>query len=147
MTSTHKGIELACEFGDSFATILHQIWNLRITYPDPDSDIVCQANDVKSCSRQIKHHLDVAGAFSYYLQCGLAFGSDFSTQMWEVCRGETIHRRELAGDASPVSGPALLGEEIRQTGRFYPCAPMLQEHGSHGQAWPACTHTTQLLCG
>jgi hypothetical protein len=76
MTSTHKGIELACEFGDSFATILHQIWNLRITYPDPDSDIVCQANDVKSCSRQIKHHLDVAGAFSYviarYSTCNVA---------------------------------------------------------------------------
>ncbi|KAL7503807.1 hypothetical protein ACHAXN_001547 [Cyclotella atomus] len=90
MTSAHEGIELAREFGASFTKILRRIWNLRITYPN--SDIVCHANDVKSCFRLIKHHPDVAGAFSYviawymYLQCGLAFGSDFSPQMWEVCR-------------------------------------------------------------
>jgi hypothetical protein len=50
------------------------------------------AYDVKSCFRQIKHHPDVAGAFSYvladylFLQIGLAFGADFSPTNWEAVR-------------------------------------------------------------
>jgi len=90
MTSTHRGVELDCEYGQVFTRLLIRIWNLRITYPD--TDIVLHANDVKSCFRQMKHHPDVMGAFSYiiadvlYLSCGLTFGSDFSPQTWEVPR-------------------------------------------------------------
>ena len=90
MTSTKLGFELDCLFGDTFEKLLTRIWNLRITYPN--QDIILHANDVKSCFRQLKHHPDVAGAFSYvianhlYLQCGLSFGSDFSPQNWEICR-------------------------------------------------------------
>ena len=90
MTSTKLGFELDCQFGDTFEKLLTRIWNLRITYPS--QDIILHANDVKSCFRQLKHHPDVAGAFSYviadylYLQCGLSFGSDFSPQNWEICR-------------------------------------------------------------
>ena len=82
MTSTPFGSELPCEFGTVKEDILVRAYNLRISYPD--DDIVIHANDVKSCSRQIKHHPDVVGAFSYVLskylffQIGLAFGSDFS---------------------------------------------------------------------
>ena len=90
MTSTNTGVELNCGFGDTLTKLLTRIWRLRITYPK--LDIIVHANDVKSCFRQLKHHPDVAGAFSYvianylYLQCGLSFGSDFSPQNWEICR-------------------------------------------------------------
>lgn len=90
MTSTRFGVELDCEYGSVLSRLLVRIWNLRITYPD--KDIILHANDVKSCFRQIKHHPDVMGAFSYiiadilYLSCGLTFGSDFSPQSWEVPR-------------------------------------------------------------
>ena len=88
-TKTH-GRELACIFGDTLQKILTRIWNLRITYKT--EDIVIHANDVKSCFRQLKHHPDVVGAFSYiigdylYAQCGLPFGADFSPSTWEVLR-------------------------------------------------------------
>ena len=90
MTSTASGTELDCQFGDAKLRLLIRIWNLRITYPW--LDIVLHANDVKSCFRQLKHHPDVMGAFSYilgdflFLQCGLTFGSDFSPANWEVVR-------------------------------------------------------------
>lgn len=90
MTSTSEGVELECKFGDVLQRLLTRIWNLRITYPT--RDIVLHANDVKSCFRQLKHHPDVMGAFSYvindilFLQCGLTFGSDFSPASWEVLR-------------------------------------------------------------
>ena len=90
MTSTPQGSELTCEFGSVRDTILIRAYNLRVTYPDVD--IVVHANDVKSCFRQIKHHPDVAGAFSYILadylffQVGLAFGADFSPANWEAVR-------------------------------------------------------------
>ena len=64
--------------------------NLCISYPK--DDIVIHANDVKSCFRQIKHHPDVVGAFSYVLskylffQVGLAFGANFSPSNWEAVR-------------------------------------------------------------
>ena len=70
--------------------LLIRIWNLRITYPF--LDIVLHANDVKSCFRQLKHHPDMMGAFSYilgeflFLQCGLTFGSDLGPASWEVIR-------------------------------------------------------------
>lgn len=90
MTSTSEGTELECMFGNVLSNLLQRIWNLRITYPE--RDIVLHANDVKSCFRQLKHHPDVMGAFSYilgdylFLQCGLTFGSDFSPASWEVIR-------------------------------------------------------------
>ena len=90
MTSTAEGVELECEFGTVFTRLLTRIWNLRISYPT--RDIILHANDVKSCFRQLKHHPDVMGAFSYiigdflFLQCALTFGSDFSPASWEVVR-------------------------------------------------------------
>jgi hypothetical protein len=86
MTSTPHGSELQCEFGSVRDELLARAYNLRISYPT--DDIVVHANDVKSCFRQIKHHPDVAGAFSYILvdhlffQVGLAFGADFSPANW-----------------------------------------------------------------
>ena len=65
MTSTDDGTELHCAYGDAMTKILMQIWNLRITYPS--TDIVIHANDVKSYFCQLKHHPDVAAAFSYIL--------------------------------------------------------------------------------
>ena len=53
---------------------------------------VLHAKDVKSCFRQLKHHPDVMGAFSYilgdylFLQCGQSFGSVFSPANWEIVR-------------------------------------------------------------
>ena len=90
MTSTPRGVELDCDFGSVMIRLLQRIWNLRISYPM--KDIIIHANDVKSCFRQLKHHPDVMGAFSYilgrylFLQCGLAFGADFSPASWEVIR-------------------------------------------------------------
>ena len=90
MTSTRQGAELKCDNGRVLVRILIRIWNLRITYPL--RDIILHANDVKSCFRQLKHHPDVMGAFSYiiagvlYLSCGLTMGSDFSPGVWEICR-------------------------------------------------------------
>ena len=90
LTSSAAETELPCEFGDVLSRLLTRIWNLRITYPD--RDICIMANDVKSCFRQLKHHPDVAGAFSYilgeylFIQCSLTFGSDFSPANWEVIR-------------------------------------------------------------
>ena len=74
--------QLRCKFGTVKLKLYTRIYNLRITYPW--LDIILHANDVKSCFRQLKHHPDVMGAFSYiindllFLQCGLTFGSDFS---------------------------------------------------------------------
>jgi hypothetical protein len=64
--------------------------HLRILYPT--DDIVVHANDVKSCIHQIKHHSNVARAFSYiiadylFFQAGLAFSTDFSPANWEAVR-------------------------------------------------------------
>lgn len=90
MTSTHLSVELNCEYGNVLQRLLVRIWNLRVSYPD--RDIILHANDVKSCFRQMKHHPDVMGAFSYiiggylYLSCGLTMGSDFSPATWEAPR-------------------------------------------------------------
>ena len=90
MTSTKQGTELDCTFGTVMTNFLTHIWNLRITFPD--RDIAIHANNVKSCFRQLKHHPDVMGAFSFvidtilFLQCGLTFGSDFSPANWEPIR-------------------------------------------------------------
>ncbi len=87
MTSTKQGTELNCTFGSVMTDFLTHIWNLRITFPE--RDIAMHTNNVKSCFRQLKHHPDVMGAFSFvidtilFLQCGLTFGSDFSPANWE----------------------------------------------------------------
>ena len=81
---------MECKFGDALLRLLTRIWNLRISHPE--RDIITHANDVKSCFRQLKHHPDVMGAFTYiigeylFLACGLTFGSDFSPANWEVIR-------------------------------------------------------------
>jgi hypothetical protein len=90
MTSTQRGVELDCNYGQVLTRILERVWNLRISHPF--RDIAIHANDVKSCFRQLKHHPDVMGAFSYIIEgvlfasCGLTMGSDFSPAVWEVCR-------------------------------------------------------------
>ena len=71
MTSMPHGSELQCEFGNVREEILARAYNLRVSYPT--DDIVAHANDVKSCFHQIKHHPDVAGAFSYILADHLFF--------------------------------------------------------------------------
>ena len=90
MISTPCGSELQCKFGNICKEILVWAYNLRILYPA--DNILVHANDVKSCCRQIKHHPDVSGMFSYILadylffQVGLAFGADFSPANWEAVR-------------------------------------------------------------
>ncbi len=90
MTSTKDGMELNCTFGTVMTDFLTHLWNLRITFPD--CDITIHANKTKSCFRQLKHHPDVMGAFSFvidtiiFLQCRLTFGSDFSLANWEPIR-------------------------------------------------------------
>ncbi len=87
MTSTRFGTEMLCLCGDTFIHLLERIYDLRITYPL--WDIVLHANDVKSCFKQLKLHLDIMPAFSIvivdflYLQSALPFGTDFSPQNWE----------------------------------------------------------------
>eukprot|EP00984_Skeletonema_dohrnii_P026854 scaffold16255_cov75-Skeletonema_dohrnii-CCMP3373.AAC.2 len=105
MTSTPFGSELECRYGDVLSRLFRRLWNLRITYPD--KDIVYHCNDVKSCFRQIDHHPDVVGAFSFvvfqhvWIQIGCTFGSDFSPANWEGIR-RTIEQlaRGLFDDAS-----------------------------------------------
>ena len=90
MTEDAAEVELPCKFGHVKQRLYRRLYNLRITYPN--TDLVIHANDVKSCFRQLKHHPDVMGAFSYiihntlFLQCALTFGSDFSPASWEVLR-------------------------------------------------------------
>ena len=62
MTCTPHGSELQCEFGGIREEILVWAYILRVSYPT--DNIVIHVNDVKSCFHQIKHHPDVAGAFS-----------------------------------------------------------------------------------
>ena len=79
MTSTPIGSEWKCKFDKVHEDILIRAYNICILHPD--DNIVVHANDVKSCFHQIKHHPNVAGAFSYILadylffQILLAFGT------------------------------------------------------------------------
>ena len=98
--------------------ILVRAYNLRISYPD--DDIVVHANDVKSCFRQVKHHPDVAGAFSYILadylffQIGLAFGADFSPANWEaVRRAQSALAERLFFDTSLVQKHRAVLDKIK----------------------------------
>jgi len=90
MTSTHKGTEMDCLYGDTMQTLLERIWDLRGTYPT--RDIAIHANDVQSCFKQMKLHPDIMPAFSImvanfmFLQAALPFGADFSPQNWEPVR-------------------------------------------------------------
>jgi len=90
MTENASQTELRCAFGLVKLRLYIRLYNLRITYPG--LDLFLHANDVKSCFRQLKHHPDVMGAFSFiiaeslFLQWALTFGSDFSPASWEVLR-------------------------------------------------------------
>ena len=90
MTENASQTELRCAFGLVKLRLYIRLYNLRITYPG--LDLFLHANDVKSCFRQLKHHPDVMGAFSFiiaetlFLQCALTFDSDFSPASWEVLR-------------------------------------------------------------
>jgi hypothetical protein len=140
MTSTHEGIELDCIFGDTFKKVLTRIWNLRLTYPN--HDIIIHANDVKSCFRQIKHHPDVVGAFSYiiaaflYIQCGLAFGSDFSPQAWEPCRrmAEQLAEKLCQDDSLVIKHKQYLdqlqwGKKLGKARNIVPATPCVKHQG------------------
>eukprot|EP00804_Cyclotella_cryptica_P019196 CCRYP_006111-RA/>CCRYP_006111-RA protein AED:0.13 eAED:0.35 QI:0/0/0/1/0/0/2/0/649 len=141
MTSTKAGVELNCIFGDTFEKILTRIWNLRITYPQ--QDIIIHANDVKSCFRQIKHHPDCAGAFSYivadnlFLCCGLTFGSDFSPASWEVCRTAEQMAQRLFAD------PTLAAKHAEQLSKLQ-WGKYLGKDATYAQAWPCKTHNGVL---
>jgi hypothetical protein len=118
MTLTPHGSELKCEFGSVREAILVHAYNLRLSYPG--NDIVVHANDVKSCFRQIKHHPDVAGAFSYILadylffQVGLAFGADFSPANWEaVCSTQSALAERLFFDTSLVTKHRAVLDKIK----------------------------------
>ena len=106
MTSTHLGTEEDCLFGNVRTRIYQRIYNIRVSY-GTNMDIIVHANDVKSCSRQVKLHPDTMGAFSYiiadrlFLSCGLPFGTDFSPQNWEPLRQilEILAERLFADDS------------------------------------------------
>jgi hypothetical protein len=142
MTSTPHGSELKCEFGNVREELLARAYNLRISYP---TDIV-HANDVKSCFRQIKHHPDVAGAFSYILakhlffQVGLTFRADFSPANWEaVQRVQSALAKQLFFDTSLVSKHQAVLDKIkwcrslgsRHTPRFTPAIRDALNPGVH----------------
>ena len=80
MTSTSKGTEMDCLYGDTLLTLLERIYDLRITYPT--KDIALHVNDAKSCFKQMKLHPDIMPAFSVivaqfiFLQPALPFGTD-----------------------------------------------------------------------
>ena len=82
MISCAKDMEIHCAFGDVEKQLYTCIYNFRITYLTADN--IIHVNDVKSCFRQLKHHPDIMGAFSYilddilFLQVDLSFGADFS---------------------------------------------------------------------
>ena len=90
MTEDASQTEMKCDFGRVKLRLCTRIYSLRISHPT--ADIALHANDVKSCFRQLKHHPDCMGAFSFIidklllLQCGLTFGSDFSPASWEPVR-------------------------------------------------------------
>jgi len=104
MTSTSKGTEMDCLYGDTLLTLLERIYDLRITYPT--KDIALHANDVKSCFKQMKLHPDIMPAFSVivaqflFLQPALPFGTDFSPQNWEPVRRiiEILARKLFSDD-------------------------------------------------
>lgn len=90
MTTTATNGELRCEYGTVLQSVLVRAYNLRITYPD--RDICIHANDVAGAFRQLKSHPDCMPAFAcivadfLFMQCGLAFGTDFAPSNWEVVR-------------------------------------------------------------
>ena len=90
MTTTATNGELRCEYGTVLQAVLIRAYNLRITYPD--HDLCIHANDVAGAFRQLKTHPDCMPAFAcivadfLFMQCGLAFGTDFAPSNWEVIR-------------------------------------------------------------
>ena len=134
MTSTAEGTELDCKFGEVKRDLLTRIWNLRISYPT--DDIILHANDVKSCFRQLKHHPNVMGAFSFiigdilFLQCGLTFGSDFSPANWEVIRRiaeqlaeKLFHDKSLRAKHRKYLDRLQWNKKLGKPTVFYPATP------------------------
>jgi hypothetical protein len=118
MTYTPYGYELNCEFSSVRDVILVCAYNLQLSYPK--DDIVVHANDVKSCFRQIKHHPNVAGDFSYILadylffQVGLAFSADFSPANWEaICHAQSALAKPLFFDTSLVTKHHTILDKIK----------------------------------
>jgi hypothetical protein len=118
MTSTPHSSELQCEFSSIREELLVRAYNLRVSYPT--DDIVVHTNDVKSCFRQIKHHPDVPGTFSYILadylffQVGLAFGAKFSPASWEaVRRVQSVLAEQLFFDTSLVKKHRAVLDKIK----------------------------------
>jgi hypothetical protein len=99
-----------------------------------------------SLVRQIKHHPDVAGAFSYILadhlffQVGLAFGADFSPANWEaVRRVQSALAEKLFFDTTLVEKHRAVLDKInwcrslgsRHTPRFTPAIRDALNPGVH----------------
>ncbi len=65
MTSINDSTELNCTFCMAMANFLTHLWNFRITFPN--CDIAIHPNNAKSYFRQLKHHPDIMGAFSFVM--------------------------------------------------------------------------------
>jgi hypothetical protein len=95
------------------------------------------ANDVKSCFRQMKHHPDIMGAFSYiisdmlFLSCGLTMGADFSPQTWEVPRrmAEQIATK-LFSDKSLVEKHRKRLDELNWSKKLGKCKEFVRAHAN-----------------
>jgi len=87
---TPTELEPTISFGDTLKKLLHQIYNLRISYPE--SDILLAMADIKACYRYPRIHVDLAGAFGflsidyYHLANSMVFGSSVSSPSWEPFR-------------------------------------------------------------
>ena len=81
MTSTYRGTELYCKYGDTLPTLLDRVWDLRSTYPL--LDIILHIDNVKSCFKQMKLHPNIMAALAImvanflFLQSALPFGTNF----------------------------------------------------------------------
>ncbi|KAL7524214.1 hypothetical protein ACHAWF_000865 [Thalassiosira exigua] len=133
MTSNYKGVELDCEYGDVLVRVLIRIWRLRLTYPL--LYIILHASDVKSCFRQMKHHPDVRGAFSFiiskvlYLSCGLTFGVDFSPSTWQqVRRAIEQLATKLFEDKSLVTKHRKYLDQLKWSKRLNKKLPIMPAH-------------------
>ncbi len=79
MTFTKDRTELSCTFGTVMADFLTHLWNLRITFPN--CNIAIPANNAKLCFRQLKHHPNTMGAFSFVIDT-IPFYNTASLLVW-----------------------------------------------------------------
>ena len=92
--------EPSIDYSHSLRRHLTWIWNLRITYPG--DEILLWDDDISAAFRQLKHHVDIAGAFSIMLSgylmiyAGSTFGSNTSPSNFEeVSRARTSLMRQI----------------------------------------------------